>query len=215
MNANLPRFECWVRRKFLYDGNDDYEGSTPCTVFAVCGIMGQAPTFHALIHETGAVFGRLPIHAFMGVYADRERELDDLCLWDSFSYHPNVIVYEPLGRCLAMLKGGDKVEGTYVCTIDWDQSDIAEAAGNGGWKCHHLIELDEGNYALLPNNRVLWAAPEHQIEPYQMVPDYKIQTRVWRAEGERRWGTGEGFAYTIEEPRIEVHPPPTSPVSSC
>jgi hypothetical protein len=60
-------------------------------VLALC--TGRAILFHAIM-ENGAVFYRLPISAFIqkGFDASRvpSRRLDELQLWNCFSYYPSV-----------------------------------------------------------------------------------------------------------------------------
>ncbi len=58
----------------------------------VLAITGRAILFHAIM-ENGAIFYRLPITAFIqrGFNQDvPKRRLDELELWNSFSYYPAV-----------------------------------------------------------------------------------------------------------------------------
>ncbi len=47
-------------------------------------------------------------------------------------------------------------------------------------KCAHILELDNGNYAAQPNNRILWHVNSYTTD--NDWPDYKVQTTYWDAE---------------------------------
>jgi hypothetical protein len=42
------------------------------------------------------------------------------------------------------------------------------------------LALDNGNYAIQPNNRILWNVPSFTTSTYR--PDYKVQTSYWNVE---------------------------------
>jgi hypothetical protein len=42
------------------------------------------------------------------------------------------------------------------------------------------LALDNGNYAIQPNNRILWSIPSFTTKP--SIPDYKVQTTYWNVE---------------------------------
>jgi hypothetical protein len=76
--------------------------------------------------------------------------------------------------------------GEYLFTVDWchpdanlldtDHSEIAQEH-----KCAHILELDNGNYAAQPNNRILWNI--NSFTTRNEIPDYKVQNdRMERRE---------------------------------
>ncbi len=77
-------------------------------------------------------------------------------------------------------------------TLDWYGSEDSEEAGDGGHKCAHVIALDNGNFAVQPNNRIQWFCPAF-VTPFQKKPDYLTNTSVWKVERETE--TSAGFYY--------------------
>lgn len=63
LNADVPPWECWLRREFLYDLQRGHGEYVAVTVFGLASLYGRALGFHVLVHESGAVIWRLPIHA--------------------------------------------------------------------------------------------------------------------------------------------------------
>jgi hypothetical protein len=66
-------------------------------------------------------------------------------------------------------------------TLDWWGSTYSENAGALGWKSAHMICLDNGYFALQPNNRILWENPAF-IKKVEK-PDYALTERIWKCEG--------------------------------
>jgi hypothetical protein len=64
LNANIPRFYCFLRKEFLYDGLAHQGEFVNVCVFAVASIKGRALAFHVLT-DNGAVIWRLPLHALL------------------------------------------------------------------------------------------------------------------------------------------------------
>jgi hypothetical protein len=59
--------------------------------------------------------------------------------------------------------------------LDTEHSEIPDQH-----KCGHVLALDNGNYAVMPNNRILWSIPSFTTS--SSVPDYKVQTTIWNVE---------------------------------
>ena len=89
LNANIPPQECFVRGEFLRNLEDSHDTYFPCLLFGVASIPNNVPLFHCLM-EDGGIFWRLPIHAFCSKEGSPAMELDELMLWDCFSYHISV-----------------------------------------------------------------------------------------------------------------------------
>jgi hypothetical protein len=140
--------------------------------------------------------------------------LEVLQLWDCFSYDFSVTEYEHLEgmRCRAYLKDQKWYHGEYICTIDWYGTNDSEEPGDGGHKCAHLIELDNGNYCLQPNNRVCWFEPAF-VRPFAdgdepKPPDYKTNTHIWKCENQTKWYTAANDRYFYEIEEQEEWPDP-------
>ena len=211
MNANIPRFDVLVRPAFLY-GEGTSNAPEKGTAFAVSALYGQALTFHVML-ESGAVRGRLPIHALLDPQNIRENhgpdeflDLLDLELWDCLSYDCTVIEYDYLSgmRVKTCLRNGKWYAGEYMFTVDWEGSTESEAAGDNGWKCHHILRLDNGHFAAQPNNRIRWFDPSFtRVDSLNSAPRYVTADRTWKCEQGTKWRTSNDtlMFYGIE--RVE------------
>lgn len=183
LNADVPEWHCFLRAEFLYDCDPAYRGQVvPVCVFGIASVAGRALGFHVLV-ENGAQIARVPLHALTAKRDAPARPLPALQLWNCFSYEVAVTEYEYLQEMRVRAYLGDRTvePGTYCFTIDWCGSASAEAAGPGGHKCAHVIALDDGNYAALPNNRLQWLEPSCG-KPWKERPDYRINTHTWKVE---------------------------------
>ena len=93
--ANLPPVHCYIRKEFLYDfqkGHGEYE---PCVWVTIKSIRGQAFRIESYLPNYGALYDKLPLHAFVSRTSNLEPEkflpLDVLQIWDCFSYDFTVI----------------------------------------------------------------------------------------------------------------------------
>ena len=210
LNANIPVTYAQIRREYLYDLKGHHGEVEDCIIFGMASITGSAILFHAVM-ENGAVFYRLPISAFIQRGFDVKKvprmRLDELELWNCFSYYPAVTTYDILSGQSGKFIGKDKnwYHGSYLFTIDWahpegnivdtDHSEIPHEH-----KCAHILALENGNYAAQPNNRLIWNIPSFTVKD-EVPTDWKVQTSDWTCENSRRWRTEDSdkFFYDIEE----------------
>ena len=208
LNANIPVIYCQVRREYLYDLKKHHGEVEDCMVFGIASMPGRSLLFHAIM-QNGGVYYRLPISAFIQNDFDVEKvprpRLDELELWNCFSYYPSVICFDALSVA-GKYWGKDKKRhtGSYLFTVDWahpdsnivdtDHSEVPQEH-----KCAHIMALDDGNYAAQPNNRILWHIPSFTVR--NEVPDWKVNHKVWSVEDSREWRTADTdkFFYDIEE----------------
>jgi len=190
LNASIPPIYCQIRREYLYDLKLNKGETEDCVVFGLASIPGRAVLFHTLL-TNGAIFWRLPISAFIqkGFECSRvpNQNLVDLELWNSFSYYPSVNTFDFLIGQKCKYLGVDKIfyVSEYLFTIDWahpepnildtEHSEIPQEH-----KCGHVLALDNGNYAIQPNNRILWNVPSFTTATHW--PDYKVQSSYWNVE---------------------------------
>ena len=157
----------------------------------------------------GACYWRLPISAFFQKSHDRaevpDMSVDELELWNCFSYYPSVHHYSYLCNQRGKFLGKDKkfYRGEYLFTIDWahpdsnildtDHSEIPQEH-----KCAHILELDNGNFAAQPNNRILWNLSHYTTDKFW--PDFKVQNTYWTVEN-KDWVTEDTdkMFYQIED----------------
>jgi len=91
--ANIPPVHCYIKREFLYDfekGHGEYE---PCIWITLKSIRGQAFRIEAYLPNYGALYDKLPLHAFVSRTDNLgpQLSLDTLEIWDCFSYDVAVI----------------------------------------------------------------------------------------------------------------------------
>ena len=208
LNANIPVIYCQVRREYLYDLKKHHGEVEDCMVFGIASMPGRALLFHAIM-QNGGVYYRLPISAFIQNGFDVEKvprpRLDELELWNCFSYYPSVICFDALSVA-GKYWGKDRKwhTGSYLFTVDWahpdsnivdtDHSEVPQEH-----KCAHIMALDDGNYAAQPNNRILWHIPSFTVR--NEIPDWQVNHQVWSVEDSREWRTADTdkFFYDIEE----------------
>ena len=208
LNANIPATYAQVRREYLYDLKRHHGEAEDCLIFGLASLPGRSLLFHAIM-ENGGVYYRLPISAFIQRGFDVKKvprmRLDELELWNCFSYYPSIIVYDALSVAGKYI-GKDKKwhPGSYLFTVDWahpesnildtDHSEVPQEH-----KCAHIMALDDGNYAAQPNNRILWHIPSFTVR--DEIPDWEVQNTIWSVEDSREWKTEDTdkFFYNIEE----------------
>jgi len=198
LNATIPVQYAQVRKEYLYDLKSHHGEVEDCVIFGLASMAGKAVLFHCLL-PNGAIYYRLPISAFIQRAYDilqvPRMRLDELELWDSFSYYPAITVFDFLAGQECKYLGKDKkfYTGEYLFTIDWahpepnildvDHSEIPQEH-----KCGHFIALTNGNYAIQPNNRMLWHLGNFTTK--KEWPDYKTQTSEWSVEN-KDWTTDD------------------------
>ena len=209
LNANIPLEYAQIKKEYLYDLTRHVGEVEDCIIFGITSLTGRAILFHAIM-ENGAVFYRLPISAFVQRGFDREKvpeqRLDELELWNSFSYYPAVTTFDILEGQSGKYFGKDKNVhyGKYLFTVDFahPESNIVDTDHSEvphEHKCAHILALEDGNYAAQPNNRCIWDIPSFTVK--DDVPDWKVQTSEWNVENSRAWRTEDTdkFFYEIEE----------------
>ena len=133
--------------------------------------------------------------------------LDELELWNCFSYYPSINTFDILLGQSGKYIGKDKkwYYGTYLFTIDWahPESNIVDTDHSeipAEHKCAHIMALENGNYAAQPNNRLIWNIPSFTVK--DEVPfDWKVQTTLWNVEDSSKWKTedSDSYFYRIEK----------------
>ena len=208
LNADIPPIYCKIRKEYLYDLEKHQGESVDCCVFSVVSITDRALLFNIML-PNGACFWRLPISAFFQEKFDRsevvDMPIDQLQIWNSFSYYPSVHMFNYLTSQRGKYFGKDKKEhfGEYLFTIDWchPESNILDTEHSEiphEHKCGHVMALDNGNYSIQPNNRILWNISNFTTR--DDIPDYKVQTTEWNVEN-KGWITEDTdkMFYKIED----------------
>lgn len=212
LNANIPFIRCWLRKEFLYNLEEHHGELIEVYVFGVASVRGRALGFHCMT-DVGGMFYRLPIHAFVHKPDAPKLPLEFLQLWDCLGYHISVIRYDFLRdlSCRVLLRDKQWYHGQYLFTIDWCHPDsgyldttLAESPDES--KCGHVIALNNGCYAVQPNNRVLWKEASFVVNEPAGRPDYKVNTHLWYCEAEEKWASenSDRFFYDINRREEEA-----------
>ena len=124
LNADIPPIYCKIRKEYLYDLEKHQGESVDCCVFSVVSITDRALLFNIML-PNGACFWRLPISAFFQEKFERsevvDMPIDQLQIWNSFSYYPSVHCFSFLRGKRGKYFGKDKINYPfeYLFTIDW------------------------------------------------------------------------------------------------
>ena len=93
----------------------------------------------------------------------------------------------------------------YQSVIGWANEEknvapISFSEAPGQHKCGHFIKLDNGNYAIQPNNRLKFHEPSFCTKPDAII-QRKIHTHIWSVENNWKWvfEDNENYDYNIEE----------------
>lgn len=197
--CNLPPIHCYVRREFLYDFQSGWDEFEPCIWVSLKSIRGQAFRIEAYLPNYGAMYDKLPLHAFvsktenLGPYLP----LDVLQIWDCFSHDFTILQKSFLRNLTAKFYAKDKqfYSGAYLFTVDHSAPDpnvldTTYAEWPEDHKSFNFIELDSGQYAAQPNNRCLFL--DAASNPKEMkFPDFNVCTQKYVVEQNPKWALGD------------------------
>jgi len=204
---NVPPVHCYVRKEFLYDFQKGHGEFVPCIWVTLKTIRGQAFRVESYIPEYGALYDKLPLHAFVSRKNDLEEllPLDHLQIWDCFSYNATVIKKTFLGNLSVRFYAKNKqwYNGNYMFTVDNASPDpnIIDTTYSE-WpedhKSFNFIELDNGQYAAQPNNRTIFLDPASNPKELKF-PDFRVCTKTYRVEQNAKWALGDTNTVMYEE----------------
>jgi hypothetical protein len=214
--ANIAPIEVFIKKEFLYDFQTDSKGKLlgvnefeSAHWITAKSIPNQALYFESFIHDYGALFDKLPIHAFVwktDIDQNKLYPLDWLQLWDCFSYNISVIKKQRLrnARCEVIMKDRSKAPGYYLFTIDSCSSDPNEV--DVSWsetpnehKSFNIIKLDNGQFAAQPNNRILWKHQSQTPSTDLKIPYFRFSTKTWICENSDRWSAAGSTTFTYSD----------------
>lgn len=177
MIANLPPKKVWVDKTYLTAGEED--GWVEGYWVSVKSVPGSSFLFETYIPQMGALYDKLPISAFRSHLEELKSDifLTGLQPWDCFGLGVSLLekglVSGASVTCRLPWYGGkwlEEVEGTYLFTIDnyaTENPDLTFSHILPEHKSFNVIELETGQFALLPNNLVTfkvsslyWKEPE-------------------------------------------------------
>ena len=191
LNANIPPIDCYVRGNFLRNQIDSHDKYFECVIFGVSSVQNRSPLFHFMM-EDGGLWWRMPINAFCTKPGVPEVDLHELVLWNSFSPYVAVTKFANLTNLRMSYKDRQKnvVQGKYLFTLDWhnpdsNRLDDGYSETPNEHKCGHVIQRDDGNFAIQPNNRVRVFEPSFANRK-DLVIGRIINDRIWDVEDEEK-----------------------------
>ncbi len=202
-NVNIPLIECYIRKEFLFNGEEHIGEFEDAIIFGATSLRNRVLLFNVMT-KGGGHFCRIPIHAFCHNKKAPNQKLEDLVIWNNFSYWINVIKYDYLVDCKAnvFLKDNKAYSADYLFTIDYAHPekniiDLDYSEDPDDHKSANLMKLDNGNFAILPNNRILWSDTSF-ISPYIEIPKWKAQTIKWEVP-KSGWKAEGDYFYNLKE----------------
>jgi hypothetical protein len=204
LNANTPPIHCYVRGNYLRNQVDSHDEKFPVVIFGVASITDRAPVFHFLM-EDGGVWWRAPISAFCMREDSPAVDIHDLVMWNCFSPYITVTTFEHMrGRSMTYVdRHKENVNGKYMFTLDWHHPDNNIVDSNysinsANHKCGHVIEREDGNFAIQPNNRIHLWDPSHTTKKGVHLIDRIVSDHIWGVEDGSKWLTSDDYAYNYD-----------------
>ena len=208
--CNMPAEDVWVRREYLRDLKDGH-GEFVRGVWVSCkSIPGRAFYFETYLPEYGALFDKLPISAFVSrpETPDPDLPLNNLQFWNCMDYGVVAIYKQFIGSMDFQVLSRDHgtLTGSYICTIDNYHADAngidySTSEIPAEHKSHNLLQLENGQFCLYPNNRM--RIFDNSLTPQEPLdPDFKVSTIEYQVENgnmTRLGDTDEYFWKTKDE----------------
>jgi len=198
LNANIPTITCYMRNEFLYNHEQGQGEFTKADVHTVASIEKRVPLFEAFL-ENGVNWTRRPINAFCWKLDAEVLPLSEHMYWDCFSSYIDVQVRTRMFGLKADLISitGVKRQGTYMFTLDWSHENKNMLDTNFSetpeHKCGHLFRMDNGNYFIYPNNRIIWSDTAWTFNRIDVNPGYKIDMNIYTVENQSKYETNYNY----------------------
>ena len=208
--CNLPAIQIWVRKEYLRDHQDGH-GEFVKGVWVSCkSLPGRAFYFETYLPEYGALFDKLAISAFTSSPEKPSPDLDlyNLQFWNCMDYNVTCIQKQFIGSMTyeVYTRDAGKIKGSYIATLDnyhgdIDTVDFSTSETPEEHKSHNLLELENGQYCLYPNNRT--RIYDNSLTPDKpLTPDFLVSTEYYQVENEGkldRFGDSEEYFYKTKK----------------
>lgn len=184
IHGSVPPFYCLLKKEFIYNQEKEHGKLTEAYVFGIRSIGGRAIGFN-LLTEEGGQFANIPIHALVHKKYYVKMPLKELQLWDCFGEEFGVEKYEGLDGIKCFMQHTKKeISGNYMFTIDWANNAFSDEPSQH--KQAHVIKLNNGCFAALPNNRMRWHDPSFTTKSFYGSKGGDVKpitnTHLWRSE---------------------------------
>ena len=206
--CNLPSVEVYVRKEYLRDHEDGHGEFVKGVWVSAKSIPGRAFYFESFLPEYGALFDKLPISAFLREpkIPDLDLDLPNLQFWNCMDYGVVAITKQFIGSMDYEILTRDHgiMHGSYICTLDnyhadSNNIDYSTSEQPAEHKSFNLLELDNGQFCLYPNNRM--RVYDNSLTPKEpKMPDFKVSTEYYQVENgyEYRLGDTDEYFWTKE-----------------
>ena len=201
--CNLPAEKVWVRREYLRDLQDGHGEFVEGVWITAKSIAGRAFYFETYLPKYGAMFDKLPISAFVSkpVTPELDMNLPNLQFWNCMDYNVTAIYKQFIGSMdfEVLTRDFGIVKGTYVCTLDnyHNQPDVIDYSTSEipeEHKSFNLLQLNNGQYCLYPNNRM--RIYDNSLTPEKpKMPDFKVSTVEYQVENGNNTRLGDTDEY--------------------
>jgi hypothetical protein len=102
----------------------------------------------------------------------------------------------PLSAELRSISGVKRL-GVYMFTLDWSHENKTMLDTNFSetyeHKCGHVFKMDNGNYFIYPNNRIVWIDKAYTFNRINNNPGYKIDTNLYTVDSSRGYSTDSSY----------------------
>jgi hypothetical protein len=209
--TNLPTVKVWVRKEYLCDFTDGHGEFVEGVWVSAKSIPGRAFYFETYLPDYAAMYDKLPISAFLSRPETPNPDLDlpNLQFWNCMDYGVTTICKNIVASMEweVRTRHFGSIKGSYIATIDNYHQSINEINCSTSeipdeHKSFNLIELENGQFALYPNNRC--RIYDISMTPNEVkTPDFKVSTKLYQVENGIEWGrlgdTDDYFWTTPEE----------------
>ena len=198
LNHNIPTLTCYIKNEFLFNHIKGHGEHTLCDVHSVASIEKRVPLFEAFL-ENGVNWTRRPINAFVWRKDAELLPLSEYMYWDCFSSYVDVQVRARMSGLQADLISisGVKRRGVYLFTLDWAFENKSMLDTNFSetpeHKCGHVFKMDNGNYFIYPNNRIIWMDNAWTYNRISGNPGYQIDMNVYSIENKTNYETDYNY----------------------
>jgi len=201
--CNLPSVEVYVRKEYLRDHEDGHGEFVKGVWVSAKSIPGRAFYFESFLPEYGALFDKLPISAFLREpkIPDPDLDLPNLQFWNCMDYGVVAITKQFIGSMDYEILTRDHgiMHGSYICTLDnyhadSNNIDYSTSEQPAEHKSFNLLELDNGQFCLYPNNRM--RVYDNSLTPKEpKMPDFKVSTEYYQVENGYEYRLGDTDEY--------------------
>ncbi len=202
MNINIEPFYALIKKEHMFDYSEHIGEYENVCVFAARSVANRALLFHVMT-DSGVQRANVPVSALVHTKDAPQIDLDSLQLWNCFGDEITVCKFAYLenARCQVIFKNKNIFWATYMMTFDWENNVYSNTPHD--YKNAHLLKLDNGCFALQPNNRILWRDSNFITKPLtpNNIPRYKVDKKIFACERSDRWVAEDtdAFYYDIIE----------------